>query len=202
MTIKANLTELFPLFFVAALCSCGNKENQSQQTIWTKADSLTETYLSLHDSLHQAWNVMMHDENMKLKAMHSLLHEVSLTSPGEQETLHNLEERLEQLAHIRYTQEDLANAEVVEEYDFASNVLVSELTALAESRKEFEYNTTMQKLVNTILHADQRVSNYRQHYDETAIRFNAFIDKNSNLLKEIDQQELTKKPLFHMSADE
>jgi hypothetical protein len=202
MTIKPHLTGLLFSCCAIALCHCSHTEQHAQDTNWTKADSLTETYLTLQDSLLQAWNVMVHDDNKKLKAMHNLLHEVKLTSPGEQEILRDFEERLDQLSRMRYTQESMANAGVVEEYDFASNSLVSELIALTESRKEFEYNSTLQKLVDEIIGADQRVSNYRYNYDLIARQFNAFLEENKNGLKEMDQDALTRKPLFQMTAEE
>ena len=202
MTIKPHFTGILLACCAIGLCNCRQKEYHAQETTWTKADSLTETYLSLQDSLLQAWNVMIHDDNKKLKAMHNLLHEITLTSPGELEILRDFEERLDQLSRMRYTQQSMANADVVEEYDFASNSLISELVALAESRKEFEYNTTLQKLVDEIISADQRVSNYRHQYDLIAQQFNTFLEENKSGFKEIDPDALARKPLFQMMAEE
>ena len=96
----------------------------------------------------------------------------------------------------------MSDTEVVSEYDFVSNSLVSELLSLAESQKEFAYNTTLQKLTDSIRAADQRVMNYRAEYDFIAARFNAFIERNRSFLKGIDEDSfLEKKPLFEMAAD-
>lgn len=184
-----------------SLCCC-EKEQKAKQTEFTKADSLTESYLALKDSLLQTWNTMMHDDNRKIKAMQHLLHELAISNPEKQEALNKYEHRLQNLANSRYDQNSISNTEVVTEYDFASNSLVTELISLAESENEFAYNTTLQKLADEIRASDQRVNNYREDYDLIASEYNRFIVRNRLLLKEIDEnpfQDTT--PLFQMAAE-
>ncbi len=184
-----------------SLCCC-EKEQKAKQTAFTKADSLTESYLALKDSLLQTWNTMMHDDNRKIKAMQHLLHELAISNPEKQEALNQYEHRLQNLADSRYDQNSISNTEVVTEYDFASNSLVTELISLAESENEFAYNTTLQKLADDIRASDQRVNNYREDYDFIASEYNRFIVRNRQLLKEIDEnpfQDTT--PLFQMAAE-
>jgi hypothetical protein len=184
------------------LCRCGDRQNHDS-THFTKVDSLTETYLELKDGMLETWNTMINDDNQKIKAMRNLLHELKVSSPSQQEALKTLEERLDRLIHSRYTQKSMENVHVVEEYDFASNALVSELIGMAESQTQFAYNTTLQKLVETIRTADQRVENYRQEYDRIASTYNRFIEENRTWMKEIDADTIVeKKPLFQMVAEE
>jgi hypothetical protein len=184
------------------ICSCGDQKNV-ESTHFTKVDSLTETYLDLKDSMLEVWNTMIHDDNQKIKAMHNLLHELEVSNPSKKDEYKVFRERLDQLVNSRYTQKSMENAHVIEEYDFASNALVSELIALAESQTQFAYNTTLQKLVETIRTSDQRVENYRLEYDRIASEYNMFLDENKMLLKEIDKDTfMEKKPLFQMVAEE
>lgn len=183
-------------------CSCSRKEQVMAKPNFTRADSLMDTYLSLQDSIYKVWTVMINDDNQKITAMHNLLHELKLTNAEEQETIRSFEERLNQLSQLRYTQKSLAEADVVSEYDFASNSMVTELTSLAESRTEFSYNTTLQKLVNDILAADQRVENYRAQYDQIATRFNEFLEKNKAILLDSGEDKAAeKKALFQTTPD-
>jgi hypothetical protein len=183
-------------------CSCTKKEPVVVSPNFTRADSLMDTYLSLQDSIYKVWTVMINDDNQKISAMHNLLHELRLTNAEDQETIRSFEERLGQLSQLRYNQWSLADADVVEEYDFASNSMVTELTSLAESRTEFSYNTTLQKLVNDILAADQRVENYRAQYDLIAMRFNEFLEKNKTVLSDSGEDKATeKKPLFQTASE-
>jgi hypothetical protein len=190
------------LFFctVITVTNCGKKADIDQPT-FTKADSLTERYLSLQDSMLLSWNLMINDDNQKIEAMHDLLHELMVASTGDNE-LHAYEEQLDHLVELRYDQRSLADEDLIEEYDFASNLLVSELISQAESRTEFAYNTTLQKLVEQIRIADQRVNIYRESYDVIASKYNAFLNANRTYLTEISMQDsLELKPLFQMTYD-
>jgi hypothetical protein len=191
------------LLFSIMLIGCGEKKVPTQNTTFTKVDSLTDYYLAIQDSMLQAWNMMTHDDNEKIVAMHNLVHELMITNFTDKDILTSYEERLDQLKHLRYTQKSMANPDVVEEYDFASNSLVSELISLAESRTEFTYNTTLQKLADDIRSADQRVASYREEYDIITFHYNRFLDQNNQFLKEIDpNQTFEKKPVFQMVSDQ
>src|SRR5690349_19414203 len=196
--------------FLAPICITGvllvslacDSNKKTDPTSFTRIDSLTDIYLSLQDSLLDTWNVMINDDNHKIKAMKGLLHEIQIGGqfvPGE---LQAYENRVDQLCRIRYTSKTMWNADVVEEYDFASSSLVTELITLAESYTAFSYNTTLQKLVEEIRAADLRVENYRADYDSIALQYNKFIEENQELLKEIsDNGTLDKKPLFQVASE-
>jgi hypothetical protein len=201
MSVKFYLTALIGSA-VMVVCSCSDGR-RPEETHFTKADSLTDTYLQLKDSMLHTWNAMINDDNQKIKAMHNLLHELKVSLPSRRDELDSYEDRLEQLVHSRYTQKSMGNADVIEEYDFASNSLVSELIALAETQTQFAYNTTMQKLVETIRTADQRTDSYREEYDRIASEYNSFIDDNKRWLKEVDPDVFhEKRHLFQMVSED
>lgn len=200
MRVK-GLIWLITIFGVTTLFRCGDKP-QHADTHFTKTDSLTDSYLALQDSLLEAWNVMIHDDNHKLEAMKHLIHEIRVSGSADPLLIKSMEQRLQSLKNSRYTQKTLSNADIVEEYDFASNALIAELITLAESQRQFAYNTTLQKLVDQIRTADQRVMTYRENYDAIANRYNAFVAKNKQFLKEVQADSFQAvKPLFRM-ADE
>lgn len=181
----------------AILIQCGGKPDQPQETGYTHADSVTEVYLMLQDSLHDTWSMMLSDDNDKIKAMKSLVHEMKIGTQYTPGQLAALEERIDQLAKIRYTTKTMSNTDVVEEYDFASNSLVTELISMAESLSSFSYNTTIQKLVEDIRSADLRVENYRADYDSVASAYNRFIEEHASSIKEITENDsVMKKALF------
>ena len=183
------------------MMNCGKKAEIAAPT-FTKADSLTDIYLSLQDSMLQSWNMMINDDNQKITSMHSLLHELMVTSPGGSE-FQVYEEQLDNLTDLRYDQQSLANEDLIEEYDFASNLLVTELIGLAESKTEFAYNPTLQKLVEEIRLADQRVNLYREEYDVITQKYNTFLQTNWNYLEEIKLGDsLALRPLFQMISED
>jgi hypothetical protein len=184
------------------IASAGCEKKPPVQSRFTKADSVTETYLALQDSMLQAWNTMIADDNRKIKAMRHLIQELHVASPEKRDELKSFEDRLGDLMSMRYDQHSMSNTETVTEYDFASNSLVTEIISLAEAQKEFAYNTTIQKLVDSIRAADQRVTNYREEYDRIAVHFNQFIERNKEMLQDIEEDSfLEKKPLFQMAAE-
>jgi len=161
-----------------------------------------DTYLELQDSVLQVWNVMINDDNYKLKKMKALVHELGVSGYSDPELLKSLNEQIDQLWRVRFTQKSLNNATVVDEYDFASNALLSEITSLTESYEHFQGNTTIQKLLHEVHDADQRVVNYRAEYDLMAQRYNDFINTHARYLKEHDQScSLDKKPVFEAVAE-
>ena len=201
MHIKSFITPLIFIGLLTLFLSCDSKK-QSDNTAFTRIDSLTDMYLVLQDSLLDTWNLMIKDDNQKIKAMKSLLHELEVGGQFSHEELYSLEQRIDQLIKIRYTPKTMWNADVVEEYDFASNSLVTELISLAESHSAFSYNKVMQQLVEDIRAADLRVEHYRLQYDTLAMTYNSFLEDHQDFLKEIDDSGSPgKKPLFQMTSE-
>ena len=202
MSDNIKLSGIFYVGAVLLAAACIQKP-KNHSTHFTKADSVTETYLNLKDKMFETWNLMMRDDNQKIRAMRNLVHELGVTNHALHEDLKVYEQRINELAESRYTHESMDNLNVIEEYDFASNALVSELVSRAEAQPEFAYNTTLQRLVETIRTADQRVNNYRIEYDRLAAEYNEFIDGNVESLREVENDSsVEKSPLFQMVADD
>ena len=184
------------------LVNCGKKgHDTTEKPSFTKADSLTEFYLALQDSMHRTWNMMINDDNQKIKTMRNLLHELRVTHPEDSEKYNSLTERIDQLARLRYTQKSMANADVIVEYDEASVALIRELIAEAESKSQYAYNSTLQILVEQIQMSEERVQGFRQEYDSIVYTYNQFLDTNQKELSETEDVSLDKKPLFQMVSE-
>ncbi|QOI97512.1 MAG: LemA family protein [Flammeovirgaceae bacterium] len=199
--MKNLVLGLSVLLLAVLLGACTGKPSE-HLTSYTKIDSLTDTYLLLKDSMLNTWNRMMYDDNQRIKAMKAILHELKVTRETDDELWQSLNYRIDQLHRIRFTQKTMTNSDVVEEYDFASNSLVTEISALAESIPSYAYNSTLQQLVERLRLADQRIEVHRADYDAAAQAYNQFIDSNKSILKEIDQSAtLEKKPLFYSISE-
>lgn len=205
--IRMKSKNLSTLLFLAGVMpalfmQCGNKTEAPREMGYTQADSIAEIYLMLQDSLHDTWNKMLGDDNEKIKAMKGLVHEMRIGTPYTPEKLAALNERIDQLARMRYTSKTINNTALVEEYDFAVNSLVTELISMAESLSSFSYNTTIQKLVEQVRSADLRVENYRAEYDSLAAAYNRLIEEHSATLKEIiNTDTVLKKVLFSEAVE-
>jgi LemA family. len=193
-----TLALLFGVVWTLSRC---DQKPENHAGVFTKADSLADVYLSLHDTLHQHWNIMINDDNEKIKLMDHLLHELMVTGSGDAELYRSYQERLKQLSRIRFTQKSMANTHVVEEYDIASNALIMDLISAAEAKREYSYNTTLQKLVDNILVADQRMMKFRAEYDSIVDEYNKFIRRYKDDLAEASLT-LEPKPLFQVTSIE
>jgi hypothetical protein len=193
-----TLTFLLSVLWILSSC---DRKPKPQPGVFTKADSLADVYLNLQESLHVHWNVMINDDNEKIKAMNDLLHELMVTGTNEADLYNSYQERLRQLSRIRFTQKSMVNAHVVEEYDIASNSLIMDLIGAAESKREYTYNTTLQKLVDNILSADQRMIRFRAEYDSLVYAYNRFVNQNKDDLTEASLS-LEPKPLFQITSSE
>ena len=199
---RENLILLLFICCAAGWASCNNRTSALERNNYTHIDSLTDTYLNLQDSLLIAWNVMAKDENEKLRSIHEVLQAMSSSDSFNKNLVASLEQRLEQVKRIRFNQKTIANPHIVEEYDFASNSLISEIVSLAESNLTFIQKKELQSLIDAIKEADQRVNYFRFDYDFIAQKFNRFLDNHQSHLKEIDQNAVNgKRPLFQMASD-
>lgn len=200
-----KLYKTFFIFLLGILClsqSCQNKKSKSVTLTFTEADSLTGVYLNLQDSILLAWNRMINNDNQKIKAMHALLHEIQHAGSFDSDQLKSLEHRVLQLKKIRFTPKNMNNTDVVDEYDFATNSLVSEIISLVESHPAYASNSVLQKLVEQIRTRDQQTEDYRNAYDNIVLRYNSFIDDNHERLKEINVTgSIEKKTIFQTVSD-
>jgi hypothetical protein len=136
-------------------------------------DSLTNTYLTLHDTLVFTWNSIQRDESQKIEIMNQ---------------------------RIQFTPRTLANSDVVDEYNFASNNLIAELIALSESNAALLNHPDWQQLIDEIQTIDMRGVLEREMYDSLAWQLNSFIEKNLALMPEIAPQSgLEKTHYFNMN---
>lgn len=194
----------WPLFAVGiftTLIACSSN-TRTEKTVFTKADSVTDTYLVLQDSLLQTWNVLVNEENEKINSLNALLDHLMAAGDHEKSMLTSLNNRLDQLRKIRITQKTLGNPYVVEEYDFASNSITTEILSIAEGGTVMIQNSKIVTLVDKIKLAETRMEVNRSLYDSVALTLNAFLDKHGNLLREVDKKSnLEKKPLFKAASD-
>jgi hypothetical protein len=183
------------------LLSCGRSTTSSEKTTFTHLDSLTETYLTLQDTLLQSWNILSKDEHDRLEAVDEALHHLIQFSEPSPSQLASLKARLDQLKQIHITQKTLANPYVIEEYDFASNSLVSEILSFTEGNPKIVEDKLLSNLIDKIKLSDQRIFNYRMGYDSIANQFNSFLERNKIHLKEIDaNNSVEKRSVFNVSA--
>lgn len=172
---------------------------EAETTDFTRLDSLTERYLTLQDNMLAAWNTILRDENRKFKALHAVVDTLMYAGTEDKGELVELQHRLKALSAIRLSQQSLDNPDMLEEYDFAVNSLVTEVVTRAETHSTFSTNAALQKLVEDIKITDQQVPPERAAYDSIAMAYNTFLENNQAVISEVDHDTtITPRPLFDM----
>lgn len=154
----------------------------------SRLDSLTETYLHLHDTVLFTWNGILRDEQQKIAILGELIGRMESSRIFDEPTLSSLRTRLEQLERIHFTSKTLANPDVVDEYDFASSSLIVELTSLFEAHAALLNRPDWQQLIDEVKTVDMRSSLARDTYDTLAWQLNSFIEEHLDLMPDIAPQ--------------
>src|SRR5690606_36754423 len=192
---------LYSAFLLTASCS-GNKE-ESVKTTFTSADSLTDRVLQLQDSVLFTWNVMVKDDTRKFRTIHDLLHRLMTAGYHDQEALIALERRLSGVSNFSLTQESIDDATLVEEYDFATAALITELTSLAKSHESFASDPYLRDKVQEIIMIDQQVEANRRRYDAIVNKYNRFLEEHRDAVGDLELGiKLTEKPRFEIASGE
>lgn len=199
----------FPVIAVAVLtgllliASCSGNRKESVQTTFTSADSLTDRLLQLQDSMLFAWNTLVNDDTHKFRTIHDLLHKLMTTGYHDQQALISLEQRLNSLSNYALTQETIDDATLVEEYDFATSSLVTELISLVKSHESFDNDPMLRDKVQEIILIDQQVEANRRRYDAIVQEFNTFLEKHHDAVMDLGLGiPLKEKPLFEIASGE
>ncbi|HEX8061194.1 MAG TPA: hypothetical protein VF473_09685 [Cyclobacteriaceae bacterium] len=174
---------------VAAItCACSSTSNSIQEhtSSFSKADSLTDAYLVLNDSLLQSWNRIVSTEIDKARTLQEIITDLDAASLLSDELRESFEVRMEQLEKIRFTQESIKDPHAVEDYDIAFKSIVDDLTNLTKDDPQNMFGGLISSSSAT-----------RLSYDRIANAFNSFVQKNKSMLKEVNtNNELEAKPLF------
>lgn len=182
-----NLSLVGAAAVAAIACACSTSNSiQEHTSTFSKADSLTDAYLVLNDSVLQSWNRIVSIENDKARTLQEIINDLDASSLLTDELRESFQVRMEQLEKIRFTQESIKDPQAVQDYDVAFSSIVDDITRLTKDDPAKMFGN----LINNS-------STNRLSYDKIANAFNAFVQKNKSMLKDVStNNELEAKPLF------
>jgi hypothetical protein len=171
-------------------CACSTSNSIHEHTRFSKADSLTDAYLVLSDSVLQSWNRIVVNEMDKSKTLQELIEDLDHAHLLTDELRESFEVRMDQLEKIRFTQETIEDQQIVQDYDVALQSIIDDISKIAKSPGSPDANAMFKYL-------QQNSFVNRLSYDSLARSFNEFVQKNKTALKDIEtEKELDEKPLF------
>ncbi|MCZ8328858.1 MAG: hypothetical protein O9302_12405 [Cyclobacteriaceae bacterium] len=196
------------LYLLISSCSvglwlgCQPKNTPIVVTVFSRQDSVMQQYLDLQDSLVIAWNNMVHDDNMKIKNLRYILHELTTGKQVNTMVEQSFTARLNQLLNIRFTEKTFSNADIVFEYDKQEEKLIEEITSMAYSSRFYNQNRMLQNLCNTVLGAEKNKNELRSQYNTIAKQFNQFVEIQKDLILHADPSASIKpKSLFTLAKE-
>ncbi len=197
--MKSTESAIF-LVVITILTACSSSTSLREKTNFTHLDSLTDTYLVLQDSVLQSWNRVIKTESEKSKTLEQLLAHLS-TTQIDSDLINSLDEQVQQLEKIRFTPKTLWNSHVVNEYDESCSLLIQRITDLSSKEAEISSSKDYQTAINWINQIQNLSTSHRLYYDSLAQRFNQFVEKHREALKEMERNgQLDNKPLFKVDT--
>lgn len=171
-------------------CACSTSNSIHEHTRFSKADSLTDAYLVLSDSVLQSWNRIVGNEMDKYRTLEELIIDLDNAQLLTEEVKESFAVRIEQLEKIRFTQESIEDRQIVEDYDLALQAIIDDVSKISNTPGGPDVEAMFKYL-------QENSTANRSLYDSLAATFNEFVQKNKAALKDIEtEQELDEKPLF------
>jgi hypothetical protein len=147
---------------------------------------------------------MIDEDDRKLIYLKRLLQEVSRTNDYDTIKCELLMKRLEALKNFRYDRRSMSNSSLIDQYDSITIKLVPEIREFAQSNHKIKNVKLVGELIIGINELDNNnnILFKRVDYDKTAKKFNDFVMKNEEVLKEnLPDADINKKPLFEIPTN-
>jgi len=199
--MKHIADSLLLVLIAMLILACQKQGKDSQESSDQLQDSINTRYHVLTDSIDNAWNVMIEDDNQKLQYMKRLLQEVSYMGSFSEKRYQELLDKVEKLKDIRYESKTAMTSRRIDQYDSATNEVSRQVINFAYGHPEFNKNGMMKELVNDIYSKNEMVLLYRVHYDAFAEARNELVDQHGALL-DSGRFDVRKLPLFKIPPEE
>lgn len=197
MLSRARIILFMIGIFAIIVTSCDPKKQSSSDA--DRHDSLLVKYTALEDSVDNAWQIMITDDDDKHLLMKRLLLEVSYTNNYDKNRFGELNELIDQLSLMRYDQKSMSHSALIDVYDSATFELTDQLILFARSHPRYEDFPLMSELIDDINGKNNYILMHRIHYDSWVKELNSFKNDNEPKLKETDV-EIEAMPLFELPS--
>lgn len=148
----------------------------------------------LRDSVDAKWRVMTESDDQKIGVTRLLLRELKTQPAIDAARLQRLDHANTSLKARRYTQQTMADSNLIDRYDAAQDSLLNALYPVAAPGGNAPTENT-RNLVEGIQQIDAGVVAFRVQYDRAAQQYNAYLRLHQAELQKLGGQYATLKPL-------
>lgn len=183
------------LWLLLALASITTSCNRSPKPVDPASAQAVKVQIDiLRDTVQARWTEMQTSDDAKLRDLRQLLSLLE-SQPGiDRAQLKDLQRTQDQLKHLRYTQETMAESARIDAYDTAQDSLLRVVYRLALPTDR-EPAPAVKTLTDQIQDADTNLIGYRVRYDQAATRFNNYLQVHAAELTQLGGSYARFRPL-------
>ncbi|NVO31187.1 hypothetical protein [Hymenobacter lapidiphilus] len=153
----------------------------------------------LRDTVAARWSEMQLSDDDKQRNTKQLLRELSGLPGTDRVVLARLQYANDRLPARRYTQQSMADSDLIDAYDTAQDSLLRAVYGLVPVPTSPTVEATpVLMLTGQIQEADAELVGFRTRYDQAAMRFNNYLQLHQNELRQLGGKyaDLQPLPLF------
>ncbi len=192
-----SLQFLFAILILIIIQSCGSKKKGFVITDEV-IDSVKLELKYLEDSTQFTWKTMLDEDDEKLLYLKRLIDEVSYTKIYDQPTYDSIDAAISALKSNRYDQSTMATSSLIDDYDRETGKVINAAISFARNHPNFQDYPIMDELISDIQEIDNQVIYRRVDYDNAAISFNNYVEKNQEIISKAGNVP-SPKHLFQLS---
>lgn len=194
------------------LMSCGGNENNDNSEVetpkteeelaWEKALAEKEEIVPLDQELDRLYEnvtgfqkLAFESEMAKINGSQSLIAEVEQSmSKYDRNTLSKIKEDLKLMEAMLYTEETLADEELVDKYDTHTEDVIEGWKTFSENTEEFDNHARALAFYEDIMSADSQDAQIRRNYNIYVHDYNVILETKAEEVKALGEKYMTMKP--------
>jgi hypothetical protein len=202
-TLISPLKTIVVALLVLTGCAASCKRDSSKTTVTSPAaaSEVKAQLAVLRDSVDLKWRNMTESDDQKIGITRLLLRELQGRPGIDAAQLQNLEQANNRLKTTRYTQQSMANSELINQYDSAQIALLKDLYPVAAPNGNAPTENA-RNFVEGIQQLDAGVVAFRVQYDRAAKQYNDYLKLHRPELQSLGGKyaEVQPLPLFTIGA--
>ena len=181
--------------------SCGSSKHNAEQTNFDRIDSLRSHLLTIEDSLLYRWNIMLNDDNERIRSLAKLVKKLRSVDAIDSSQMASIQNELEELKKSRYFMTKMTSEEI-DTFDSVSFALSRKIVQISDSVGLSEKDDWVNDLISSIHAKEGQILLCRIKYDNVAKEHNEFVEIHKDVIDDIDSElHHTVLPLFELPPE-
>ncbi|OGX84386.1 hypothetical protein BEN47_03225 [Hymenobacter lapidarius] len=203
-TMISSVKTAVVVLMITGGCAASCKRDATKTAVLDPASAaaVKTQFDVLRDSVDVKWRNMTESDDQKIAVTRLLLREIK-NQPGiNAAQLQGLERANTRLKTRRYTQQTMANSDLIDQYDTAQDSLLRAVYPVAAPNDNAPTENA-RNFVEGLRQLDEGVVGFRLQYDRAASQYNTYLQLHQTELQSLGGKyaDLKKLPLFTIGAN-